>query len=662
MFTSRKRGIMSFSAKIKVSIVLLMAVGSCAMAAKSTTGKVVGQLGDTKVQKATKIGEWSDLKIGNKVNEKDQIHTGIESSVAIALSDGSSIVVQELSLVEFTTLQAENGAQVALTDVKTGKVKFDAQKQHSGGSFKFKTATATAAIRGTSGLFGMTPGNAAAILSLANGNGLFRTIEGSECDVVGGQTAFFRKGSKKCNVIEAKSSGNRHYLKMIEAFLDDASKSDEQVISESMAADSAFQSEIEKVKDLLKCQFDALEDTITTNSVTIKGACNAGVQLVLSGANIENPSGFEYTTSWAPSADGAKKFAATCSVTLDVPCQNEKEKGKTPQVCKKEVSAECGLLTTFYKASDDSTAVDLTETDSSAAKPFEVTTVSPVTVCDPGSITIEGTFDQTDPNGTLFVKMNKYKSRNLVPLSANGEFSHTITINDILRNWNETEVTVEYQGKSGSFSKKIKLNIDKTCKQVNQLRPTITFISADSIRCRASFSLLGANDDLVILAREIDGGNAKENSFNKNAIYIADLKTGVHEYTITAEDQAGNKSTLKKTLGCYPLSQPKIEHSGGIIETPRVPPAPPQAASTLIHKTMRFRITGVPQQDPIHIRTIRIIQDQKNTLLEIRNDQITDLEYNIPVTLSRDTTSYVKVYVEMKNGRKITSVKVYKVP
>ena len=77
---------------------------------------------------------------------------------------------------------------------------------------------------------------------------------------------------------------------------------------------------------------------------------------------------------------------------------------------------------------------------------------------------------------------------------------------------------------------------------------------------------------------------------------------------------------------------------------------------------MRFRITGVPQQDPIHIRTIRIIQDQKNTLLEIRNDQITDLEYNIPVTLSRDTTSYVKVYVEMKNGRKITSVKVYKVP
>ena len=46
MFTSRKRGIMSFSAKIKVSIVLLMAVGSCAMAAKSTTGKVVGQLGE----------------------------------------------------------------------------------------------------------------------------------------------------------------------------------------------------------------------------------------------------------------------------------------------------------------------------------------------------------------------------------------------------------------------------------------------------------------------------------------------------------------------------------------------------------------------------------------------------------------------------------------
>ena len=134
MFISRKRGFMTFSGKIKVSIALLMAVGSCAMAAKSTSGKVIDKLGDAKLQKAANVGTWTEISFGNRVKEKDQIRTGIESHVAIALSDGSSISIEENSLVEFTTLEAENGIQTALTDVKTGKVKFDAQKQHSGGT------------------------------------------------------------------------------------------------------------------------------------------------------------------------------------------------------------------------------------------------------------------------------------------------------------------------------------------------------------------------------------------------------------------------------------------------------------------------------------------------------------------------------------------------
>ena len=118
---------MSFSGKIKASIVLLMAVSSLTFAAKGTSGKVIDKLGEAKLQKAAKIGTWDEISVGNRVREKDQIRTGIESHVAITLSDGSSIVVQENSLVEFTTLQAEDGIQTALTDVKTGKIKFDAQ-------------------------------------------------------------------------------------------------------------------------------------------------------------------------------------------------------------------------------------------------------------------------------------------------------------------------------------------------------------------------------------------------------------------------------------------------------------------------------------------------------------------------------------------------------
>ena len=75
---------------------------------------------------------------------------------------------------------------------------------------------------------------------------------------------------------------------------------------------------------------------------------------------------------------------------------------------------------------------------------------------------------------------------------------------------------------------------------------------------------------------------------------------------------------------------------------------------------MRFRITGVPQQDPIQIKHIKVVQEN-STLLDITNNQIDRLDYDVPVNLSRGSTSVIKVYVEMKNGRKISAPKTYKV-
>ena len=655
---------MTFSGKIKVSIALLMAVGSCAMAAKSTTGKVVDKLGDAKWQKSTKIGQWEDINVGNRIKEKDQVRTGIESHVALALSDGSSITIQENSLVEFTTLEVENGIQTALTDVKTGKVKFDAQKQHSGGSFKFKTATATAAIRGTGGFFGTTPGKRAALLSLISGNGIIRSVDGLECEVNGGQTGFIREGAKSCNVIDAKSSGYDNYVKDLENLLDDLKKTEEELQKALHEIDSIAQVEIENAKEKILCKIEPLEDTITVNSVNIKGSCPEGVKVSISGTTVKDASAFDIQMSWAPSSGGEKKFNVISTADVEVPCPPQLKKGKKSQTCTKAVSVDNGTFKTFYKTADqeaapDTTFQDTTTVDSVVAKPFAVTTPSLVEVCDPGSVTIEGTFDQTDPNGTLYVKMGTYKSRNLVPLSANGEFSHTITINDVLRNWNETKVTVEYHGKNLSDSKDVELSVNKACKQVNQLRPTVTFIGSDSVKCLASFSLVGATDDLVYMTREVDGGNAKGATFTKNTIYPAQLVPGLHTYTLQAEDQAGNKSTLKKTLGCYPMRIPRVEIAGPAVEPLRPPPPPPRT-SLIIHRTMRFRIAGVTQQDPIHIKHIKVVQDN-STLLDISGSQITDLDYDIQVELARSSTSVIKVFVEMKNGKKIFGTKTYEV-
>jgi hypothetical protein len=653
---------MSFSGKIKASMVLLMAVSSVAFAAKGTSGKVIDKLGDAKLQKSTKIGVWDEINVGNRVKEKDQIRTGIESHVAITLSDGSSIVVQENSLVEFTTLQAEDGIQTALTDVKTGRVKFDAQKQHSGGSFRFKTATATAAIRGTDGTFGKTIKDKATYLSLGRGNAILRhNTTGQECEVNGGQTAIFRGEKGSCLVLDIKTSGNKDLVNALDTLLDNETITEEKLKEALGKLDTELQERINKAFESISCKFEPLNDTITVNKVSTKATCPAGVQLSISGATLAKSGNvYDISMDWAPSAGGAKKFNATCTGSLKITSEKQdSKKGQKQTLVNQVVSFECGTLTTFYKNSADTAKTDTATSDSSGAKKFAVTTPSPVTVCEPGSVTIEGTFDQTDPKGTLYVKMGKYKSRNLVPLSANGEFAHTINISDMAGNWNETKVTVEYSGASGNQKATVLLNVNKTCKQVNMKRPALTFASASPIRCDARFALAEATDDIVIVSKEIDGNAYGETTYRQNSNLAIKLTPGIHKYTLKATDQAGNSTQISRKLGCFPPHSATIEVVGGTYEYVPAPPPPPNTPDE-IRKTMRFRLIGVLQQDPAHIKHIRVTHENK-TLLDLTGDQITELDYDVPVTLSRGTTPTIKIYVEMMNGKKYNSGKTYKV-
>ena len=107
----------------------------------------------------------------------------------------------------------------------------------------------------------------------------------------------------------------------------------------------------------------------------------------------------------------------------------------------------------------------------------------------------------------------------------------------------------------------------------------------------------------------------------------------------------------------------RIEFAGPKYETLRPPPAPPNlkgTASMTIHKTMRFKIAGVPQQAPSQIMHIKVVQ-ANTTLLDITNNQIDRLDYDVQVELERSAISVIKVFVEMKNGRKISDEKTYEV-
>ena len=91
---------MSFSSRFKFVAIALMLAVPFSYAAKNTSGKVRSVIGDVTTQKKSE-GNWVPLRVGAKVKEKDVIRTLVESQAIVALPDGSTISVEENSLVAF---------------------------------------------------------------------------------------------------------------------------------------------------------------------------------------------------------------------------------------------------------------------------------------------------------------------------------------------------------------------------------------------------------------------------------------------------------------------------------------------------------------------------------------------------------------------------------
>ena len=626
---------MSFSSRFKFIAVALMLAVPFSYAAKNTSGKVRSVIGDVTTQKKSE-GNWVPLRVGAKVKEKDVIRTLVESQAIVALPDGSTISVEENSLVEFSQLVSEDGVQTAMTDIKSGKIRFDVQKQASKeSSFKFKTGTATAAIRGTDGVIGKTSGGAV-IASLRNGR-LEITVKGQKTELEGGQTVFSKDTSFV--ILDLASSGDLSFLNEIDALLSDTTLTLDMLKETIQAKDNEYRAKQTAARDSIKCSFEALPDTIYTTSATIKGTCPAGVAVEVSGERIESTGDVvQFTPNWAPSAIGEKKFPVVCYT------------GK--------VSFGCADLKTYYKLPPDTTAQD-TVTQATQI-PFKVTSPLSLTICESGAATIEGQFDPADSAATLFVKLGKYTSPNLVPLSAGGKWTHTITISDQKGNWDEDRAIVEFNGATGRATVQVELKVDKSCGAVNLGRPVLLFQRTDSIRCEASVSIANINDDIVILSTERDNTPLKETYFDKNSYSTIKLKSGLHEYTWTARDQAGNKAVLKKKLGCYPNISAAISLSKGSKERLRVPP-PPNGVSRRFERSMVFSITGVPDQDPSHIKRVVVKKGNENLLFREGSQQITDLWFDVPVELEYGKKTEIEIQVILKNGKTLNALKIYEV-
>jgi hypothetical protein len=310
---------------LTAAVVLAFSVSS-AVAAAPKSGKVRLVIGDVTFQKGGKA-KWQPLRVDAKVKEKDRIKTAFESTASIAFPDGSIVAVAELSEVEFAQLLFADGSQVSMVDVKQGQVRFDAQKQKEGSSFKFKTGTATCSIRGTDGIVGVTK-NGQSVGSL-NSGAMDMEQDGQKVSIGANQFVAFRKG-KAPVVGEAKNAGDPEFMKMVAEVVDDTTKSDADIVATAKAFDEKIEKEKAELRAKYSCKFDNVPATVDVNTVKIGATCTAGMEVSIGAETIKSTGEkMTFSPSWEKGAFGDKKFVVMCSAEKKM--------------------FECGRLATVYK-------------------------------------------------------------------------------------------------------------------------------------------------------------------------------------------------------------------------------------------------------------------------------------------------------------------------
>lgn len=212
-----KRCYMPFSRLFKLTSIILATFVAFSFAAKKYPGIVRSRLGDIEIRK-NGIGGWNAVRVGAKVHEGDLFRTNKESEIVFSLRDGSSISVEEKSIIAVTELIYEDGKAASTIDIYAGKIRFDVKKlAYNESSFKFKTGTAVATTRGAEGIIGRF-GSGQLVAALRSGR-LDIQVGDSSSTINAGQTAIFMDG--KLIIQDRISSNGIDNFDEIENVLDD---------------------------------------------------------------------------------------------------------------------------------------------------------------------------------------------------------------------------------------------------------------------------------------------------------------------------------------------------------------------------------------------------------------------------------------------------------
>lgn len=280
---------------------------------------------------------------------------------------------------------------------------------------------------------------------------------------------------------------------------------------------------------------------------------------------------------------------------------------------------------------------------------FIVSTTSPVEICEDGLV-VDGSYRTSDEAATLVLKVgNSYTSSNLIR-AADGQahsFSEKVVVNDDNGLWTADKATLEFKGAGVTSTKSIDLMVNKACVDVNTKAPVASIVSYDSLRCIANVMVSEIQNDAGVLVMEADGSKMGEETVTKNSQKRLKLQKGRHEYVVRVEDLASNKAEVTKTMGCYPNKRFPVEVLGPAKEVLKVPP-PPQDIPDRITQTLQFRIR-IPENDPDYLYKVTVRQNGK-VILQESLSQIHNLDYQIPVSLTRGARNHFDIEVVHKSG------------
>jgi len=268
-------------------------------------------IGDVHLLKGGVGDTWKQVRIGNWVVENDRVQTRIESEAKLDALDGSTLIVSENSDVTLEAAEDSAGSRLYLVSIGNGKVYFDIQKQRTA-SYKFKTSSAGAAIRGTAGFVGDVKGNT--VVSLKQGLVDVTGKTGKVSKIVQKQTILVDlKG--KTSKMNLKSSGTKQLARAIDSLAETSEVTAASLQKSLKTFDELYDARLKVFKSKVNFVSQKLDSVITEPRVKLRAFVDSGVVVTVWGESdtIGADGVYQREFTWGRSAGGIKRFLVSCS-------------------------------------------------------------------------------------------------------------------------------------------------------------------------------------------------------------------------------------------------------------------------------------------------------------------------------------------------------------